>query len=237
MMTSSVDIPMARRWCSPCLKGKYAGFHSVHGHSAQSGSVDAEQTPRSASVPHVEVSTNSRGSPWCMESCTCSDKESLLGGQPSWSRTEKVMSPDLLSFGFSDAIGGGHGARSMMLPEMSALFRALPGVPNKADIVRAIIDDNVLEKPTLVSRKKSLRHLTELYGLDTSKALFRVLWDLARADPASSPQLCLVCAYARDSQLRCSFELIRTLRNGEHFDRLAMERHFEVAFPIASAAP
>ncbi len=141
------------------------------------------------------------------------------------------MPSNLLVFGFSDAIVGCHGARSMMLPEIKTLARALPGVPSKADIVRAIIEDNVIEKPTLVSRKKSLRHLTELYGLDTSKALFRVLWDLAHTGPASFPQLCLVCAYARDSQLRCSFELLRTLRNGEPFDRLAMEHHFEASFP------
>jgi hypothetical protein len=86
-------------------------------------------------------------------------------------------------------------------------------------------------KPTLVSRKKSLRHLIELYGLDPSKALFRVLWNLAHTDPDSLPQLCLVCAYARDPQLRHSFELIRTLRPGEILERTAMERHLEVGFP------
>ena len=64
-----------------------------------------------------------------------------------------------------------------------------------------------------------------------SKALFRVLWDLGHADLDSLPQLCLVCAYARDPQLRQSFELVRTLRLGEVLERAAMEQHLENGFP------
>ena len=119
----------------------------------------------------------------------------------------------------------------MMLIEMQALVRAMPGTAVREDFTRAVLEDNVLGKPTLASRKKSLRHLTELYGLDSSTALFRLFWELAHADPDSLPQLCLVCTYARDPQLRHSFDLIRTLRLGELFDRAAMERHLEAGFP------
>ncbi|MBK8536092.1 MAG: hypothetical protein IPL59_13750 [Candidatus Competibacteraceae bacterium] len=97
--------------------------------------------------------------------------------------------------------------------------------------LQVIVEENALEKPTLSSRKKSLRHLTELYGLDPSKALFRVLWTLGHDDLEALPQLCLVSAYARDPQLRHSFELIRTLRLGETLERSAMERHLENGFP------
>lgn len=141
------------------------------------------------------------------------------------------MSSVSTSFGFSNAIAGGHGARSMMYLEMRALVRAVPATATRGDLAKAIIDENALEKPTLVSRKKSLHHLTELYGLDPSKALFRVLWSLARADPDSLPQLCLVCAYARDPQLRHSFDLIRMMRLGEILDRSLMEQHLEAGFP------
>lgn len=134
-------------------------------------------------------------------------------------------------FGFSGNAVGGHSARSMMFLEMQALVRALPGSVTKADFQRAVVDENVLGKPTQSSRIKSLRHLTELYGLDASKALFRVLWDFGRADFDSLAQLCLVCAYARDPQLRHSFELIRTLRLGETLARVAMEQHLERGFP------
>jgi len=133
--------------------------------------------------------------------------------------------------GFSKAILGGHSARSMMFLEMRALVRAMPLAVTKNDFAKAIVEENVLEKPTLISRKKSLRHLTELYGMDPSQALFRVLWDLGHADFDSLPQLCLVCAYARDPQLRHSFELVRTLRLGEVLERATMEQHLENGFP------
>jgi len=136
---------------------------------------------------------------------------------------------DLL--GFSKASIGGHSARSMMFMEMRALVRSMPLTVTKNDFTKAIVEENILEKPTLISRKKSLRHLMEIYGMDPSKALFRVLWQLGPADLESLPQLCLVCAYARDPQLRHSFELIRTLRVGEVLARSDMEQHLEKGFP------
>ncbi|MFH2064877.1 MAG: hypothetical protein ABIK15_06755 [Pseudomonadota bacterium] len=134
-------------------------------------------------------------------------------------------------FGFSDAILGGHSARSMMFLEMRTLFHTMPLSVTKDDFINVIIEENVLEKPTLSSRKKSLRHLFDLYGMDSTKALFRVLWNLGHSDLDSLPQLCLVCAYARDPQLRHSFELIRSLRLGEILERSAMEQHLEKGFP------
>ncbi|MBU2055245.1 MAG: hypothetical protein KKC25_09750 [Proteobacteria bacterium] len=119
----------------------------------------------------------------------------------------------------------------MMFLEMCTLVRAMPLDVTKNDFANAIVEENALEKPTLSSRKKSLRHLMELYGMDPSQALFRVLWDLGHSDLDSLPQLCLVCAYARDPQLRHSFEMVRTLRLGEVLERTAMEQHLENSFP------
>ncbi len=133
--------------------------------------------------------------------------------------------------GFSKANIGGHSARSMMLREMSILVGAIPLSLTRDEFAKAIVEENVLEKPTLSSRKKSHRHLVELYGMDPSKALFRVLWELGHADLDSLSLLCLVCAYARDPQLRQSFELVRTLRLGEVLARSAMEQHLENGFP------
>jgi len=118
-----------------------------------------------------------------------------------------------------------------MFLEMGALVRAMPLSVTRNDFIKAIVDENVLEKPTLSSRKKSLHHLMELYGMDPSKALLRVLWDFGHVDLDSLHQLCLVCAYARDPQLRHSFELVRTLRQGEVLERAAMEQHLENGFP------
>jgi len=135
------------------------------------------------------------------------------------------------SLGFSTAATGGHIGRSMMFLEMRILVRSLPSKVNKDDFVRVIVDENILEKPTLSSRKESLVRLTQLYGMDPSKALFRVFWQLAHKDSDSLPQLCLVCAYARDPQLRHSYDLIRKLRLGETLVRSDMELHLENGFP------
>lgn len=141
------------------------------------------------------------------------------------------MVHDLASFGFTNARVGGHSSRSMMLPEMEALVRTMPLTTNEKDFAKAVIEENVLDKPTLSSRKKSLRHLIELYGLDSSKALFRVFWNMGHTDAEALTQLCLVCVYARDPQLRQSFELIRILHNGEVLERVQMEEHLEKGFP------
>jgi hypothetical protein len=119
----------------------------------------------------------------------------------------------------------------MMFLEMRVLVRALPLTVTEDEFTKAIVEENILDKPTLSSRKKSLRHLFDLYGMDPSKALFRVLWDFGHADIDSLHQLCLVCAYARDPQLRHSFELVRTLRLGELLERAVMEQHLEIGFP------
>lgn len=121
--------------------------------------------------------------------------------------------------------------RSMMYLEMFTLVRSMPLTVSKNDFIKAIIDENILEKPTLSSRKESFSRLAQLYGMDQSKALFRVLWEMGHADLDSLPQLCLVCAYARDPQLRHSFELVRSLRLGEVLARSAMEQHLENGFP------
>jgi hypothetical protein len=141
------------------------------------------------------------------------------------------MTIGINNLGFSESILGGHAARSMMLLEMRALIRSLPIAVSKAEFIEAVVEENLLQKPTLSSRKKSLHHLVELYGMDVSKPLFRVLWKLGHDDLESLPQLCVVCTYARDAQLRHSFGLVRTLRAGEPLSRTAMEGHLETGFP------
>ena len=119
----------------------------------------------------------------------------------------------------------------MMLPEMRAIVTGTAPRASRAEISAAILDLNLLGKPTRASRKKSLAHLVQLYGLDPAKLLFCVLRFLASLDPRAVPILALVCAYCRDPQLRASFGLIRMLRMGEPLERSQMEAHLAAAFP------
>lgn len=134
-------------------------------------------------------------------------------------------------FGFSTRKSGGHMARSMMLTELRILLAAVPAAAGRQDYRAAILEGNALGKPTFSSRQKSEKHLYELYGLDPSLALFRLLRRFAAEDPESLPLLALVCVFCRDPQLRASFTLIETLEPVEVLSPARMGAHLESAFP------
>ncbi len=145
--------------------------------------------------------------------------------------TGKPFPPQFEDSGFSDNRTGGHMARSMMFVEMRQLNTALPPGASIEDYRTAIEDRNLLAKPTESSRRKSYRHLIELYGLDVSKPLFRALRQLAKDQPSDLPLMAMLCVYGRDPQLRHSFELIEKISPGTVLPREAMERHLEDGFP------
>lgn len=142
-----------------------------------------------------------------------------------------VIPPQATRFGFSARKSGGHMSRSMMLPELGLLLGATTADAGRAEYRAAIVDDNILGKPTYSSRRKAEKHLYELYGLDPSLALFRVLRRFAAEDSGSLPLLALTCAFCRDAQLRASFSLIEDLKPGEVLPRERMVAHLEAAFP------
>ena len=162
-----------------------------------------------------------------------------LSISPAASSTFAIMEPLMQmtaaerreALGFRDGISGGLMSRTLMHDEMALLLAQTPADAKTDELLTAIIEKNVLGKPTLSSRKKSLSHLRELYGLDPSRPLFRVFRRLATLDPQSLPVLALICVYCRDPQLRASFTLIRALKVGEHLVRERMETVMESAFP------
>jgi hypothetical protein len=142
-----------------------------------------------------------------------------------------TIPPSATAFGFSVRRSGAHMSRSMMLAELRLLLAAVPADAVRADYRAAVVDGNVLGKPTYSSRRKAEKHLYELYGLDPSLALFRILRRFAAEDPDSLPLLALTCAFCRDAQLRISFPLIEDLKPGDVLPPERMEAHLETAFP------
>jgi hypothetical protein len=140
-------------------------------------------------------------------------------------------SAQLEPLGFSSKLTGGHMARSMMYEEIQILHESLPLDANKEDFKHSIVEENILGKPTQSSRAKSYHHLVELYGMDPGLALFRALRTLGKADTNSFPLIAATCVYARDAQLRASFELIESKRDGQEIPRVEMEAHLEASFP------
>jgi hypothetical protein len=133
--------------------------------------------------------------------------------------------------GFSENRTGGHMSRSMMVDEITILCKNLHLDATPEAYKKAILDDNILGKPTFSSRQKSFRHLVELYSLDPSRTLFRIFRKLVENDPSGLPLLAMICTFCRDPQLRYGFLLIDSLRIGEVLSRERMEEHLESGFP------
>ena len=66
----------------------------------------------------------------------------------------------------------------------------------------AIVDQNLLGKPTVSARRITFERLRELYGLDPNMLVFRALKDLWYADVRAQPMIALLCSSARDPILR-----------------------------------
>lgn len=123
---------------------------------------------------------------------------------------EMLYNSDSGSFVSSDLLGDfrTHASRTMMLSELELLLKAVPAEQSAQEYRRAVLEENVLMKSASTTRKKSLRHLRELYVLDESHPLFGVLRTLWDYDPPSRPLLALLAAVTRDGLLRATAETI-----------------------------
>lgn len=99
---------------------------------------------------------------------------------------------DLAALGFRVADSGPHTSKTLMLQELEALLAVVPAEATAKAYRAAIVEENVLGKRTLSTRKETASRLTALHGLDPSKPLFRVLRRLWAVDPEAHPQLALL---------------------------------------------
>ncbi|NMF84142.1 hypothetical protein [Nodosilinea sp. P-1105] len=126
--------------------------------------------------------------------------------------------------GFRDGFRGTHSSRTMMFAELQALLNSTPADAAKQAYQDAIIEDNLLGKPTLSSRKLTAQKLTELYGLEPKIPLFRLMrhyWALA---DQAQPQIALLAALARDPLLRTSMDVVLETVPGEALSAQAVEQ-------------
>jgi len=115
-----------------------------------------------------------------------------------------------LVYGFVNSTVGTHGSRTIILAELRALLAARPASSTIEAYRVAVVDDNVLLKRTVTTRRESFRRLRELYALTPDTLLFYALRELWDADAEAQPLLALLCACARDALLRGTVELILT---------------------------
>ncbi len=86
-----------------------------------------------------------------------------------------VLSPFPESLGFRSGVSSAHTSRTMMLEELSLVLNGVDVKVSAAGYRSAIIDDNILGKPTRTTRQRTAQRLTELYALDPDCTLFRLL--------------------------------------------------------------
>ncbi len=106
-----------------------------------------------------------------------------------------------------------------MLEEVSTLLDTVPAGATRSNYLTAIIEQNVLGKQTGANRKITAQHLTELYALEPSMPLFRVLRRFWLDDVPGRPVLALLCSIARDPLLRATAEPILAMSAGEELSR------------------
>jgi len=115
---------------------------------------------------------------------------------------EELMSIQIPSlsnqYGFVNDPGGAHSSRTMMLADLRLLLAACPQSANLEEYRSAIVDENVLLKKTVATRKASFKWMREIYGIDRKIILFRALRDLWDEDIQAQSLLALLIAVARD---------------------------------------
>ena len=112
--------------------------------------------------------------------------------------TAAVDQERLRRIGIKRAGGGAHQSKTMMLVDLSALM-ASGRAEHPAE---AIVDDNLLGKPSIRAREAALYRLHQLYGVGTNSALWRVLCALWQRDIAGRPLLAVMTALARPNVAR-----------------------------------
>ena len=133
--------------------------------------------------------------------------------------------------GISDRPTGTHLSRTMMLADLRRLLAQTPASADARTYRAAVIDENVLLKPTLSTRRISHRRLCDLYLLNPELVLFHALRELWPGDDEAQPLLALLCALARDLLLRSSAELMLALPPGEPVTPQQFTAVVQAAFP------
>lgn len=126
-----------------------------------------------------------------------------------------------INVGFRFGHVGTHSSRTMMLDELNSVLLAAPPNAKPQDFVSAIIEENCLGKQTIANRRHSLQHLRELYGLDGTIPLFRVLARLWAIDASGRPLLALLASLSRDPLLLSTAPAISAMPDGAEFQRTA----------------
>jgi hypothetical protein len=119
----------------------------------------------------------------------------------------------------------------MMLDELSLVMEHVRADSPTADYRQAIVEENIVGKATQTTRKRTFKRLEELYALDPSCSVFRLLRHFWDADRGGRPMLVLLAAAARDPLLRETTSFVRGVAVGEAVTPDQIARHLNEKYP------
>ena len=135
-------------------------------------------------------------------------------------------------FGFSYERGGAHTARTIMLSELRELMAYVGnGDARQVDYIQAIRTENCLGKRSGKTRALTFRHLADLYALNPSLLVFRILRFFWQRDVDGQPLLAVLCAYTRDPILRATVPFVLRFQEGATVTREATEEFIDAQEP------
>ncbi|ASR55537.1 hypothetical protein [Cellulomonas sp. PSBB021] len=133
--------------------------------------------------------------------------------------------PDLLELGHRRTTS----SHTISLPYLSDLLRFVPAGSSYDEYAHAIVELNILGRPTHTGRLRVLRHLRELYGLDDEPG-FRLLRELYGSAPDELPLLAGLLALTQDEFLRASWPAVESADRGARVASSDLAAAIESAF-------
>jgi hypothetical protein len=118
-----------------------------------------------------------------------------------------------------------------MLGELSLVLEHVGHMAKTEEYVAAVLQQNVLGKPTQTTRKRSAKRLVELYALDQSRPVFRLLRHLWSADTSARPMLAYLAASARDPVLREMTPFILAIPVSSDVSATQVARYMQEKYP------
>jgi len=114
---------------------------------------------------------------------------------------EPYSGKEAAKYGFRHAPGGVHLSKTMMLDDLEAVLD-LPGTVDAPSIEAAILNQNILGKPSGTARKLALSRLNTLYGIREPLPIQAAMLRLWEHHENGHPMLALLCSLAREPLLR-----------------------------------
>ncbi len=134
--------------------------------------------------------------------------------------------------GFREGTNSVHTSRTMMFRELEVALSKVPPSAPAAAYRTAILEDNILGKPTRTTRDRTAQRLAELYLLDAKVAPFRVFRDAwAAADAKAQPMLALLLACWRDPLLRQLTPFVLAVPVGQSVTPKRIASHLQDEYP------